>query len=117
MAKKEKKQPKMTKIELADAFVPIFCITWVLAFGYIAIFTESALLTHITVTPIFFLYSLYLVFSAVFCYKELEILKAWGKDTYEVEKRYRKKAPRLEKGKLIAAGCIFVAGVLLCIFI
>jgi len=117
MAKKNKNQPKMTKVELYDAFVPIFCVTWVLAFGYIAIFNESALLTHIAITPIFFAYALYLVCSAIYTYKELEILQAMGKDTYEVEKRHRKKAPKLEKGKLIAAGCIFVAGVLLCIFI
>ncbi len=117
MSKKNKKQQAMTKIELYDAFVPIFCVTWVLAFGYIALFNESALLTHIAITPIFFAYALYLVFSAVYTYKELELLKAWGKDTYEVEKRHRKKAPKLEKGKLIAAACVFVAGVLLCIFI
>ena len=73
---KNKKQFKMTKIELYDAFVPIFCICWVLTFGYIAVFNGSALLTHIAVTPIFFLYSIYLVFSAIYCYKELDILKA-----------------------------------------
>lgn len=112
-----KKTYKMTKIEVFDTFVPIFSVCWVLVFAYIALFTESSLLAMITVMPMFFIYGLYLIGSAIYCYKEVEILKALDMDTYEAEKRRRKKAPKLSVAKLsVAAGCI-VAGILLCIFL
>lgn len=48
-----KKTQRMTPIELFDTFVPIFCITWVLVFSYIALFIESSLFAMITVMPFF----------------------------------------------------------------
>lgn len=112
-----KKAYKMTKIEIFDTFVPIVCVCWVLVFAYIALFNGSSLLALITVMPVFFLYGLYLIGSAFYCYKEVEVLQALGMDTYEAEKRRRKKAPKLSVPKLaVAAGCI-VAGILLCIFL
>ena len=112
-----KKQAKMTTIEILDSFIPIFAACWVLVFAYIALFNESATLAYITVVPIFFIFALYMLGSAVYCYKELEILKAFEKDTTEIEKRHRKKAPKLSKAKLITAGCSFVAGILICILL
>lgn len=107
----------MSKIEMFDTFVPIICVCWVLVFAYISLFTKSGVLAMITVMPVFFLYGLYLIGSAIYCYKELEILKEMGRDTYEVEKRFRKNPPKLSIPKLsVAAGCI-IAGVLLCIFL
>ncbi|MBQ8894149.1 MAG: hypothetical protein IJ043_07035 [Clostridia bacterium] len=112
-----KKTNKMTTIELLDSFVPIICVCWVLVFAYIAIFCESSTLAMITVMPMFFLYGLYLVGSTVYCYKELEILEAMGKDTYEVEKKYRNQEPQLSIPKIAVAGGCFVVGILLCIFL
>ncbi len=112
-----KKQQKMKRIELLDTFIPIFAICWVLIFSYIALFNESSLLALLTVMPIFFLYGLYIIGSAIYCYKELEILKALEKDYYEVEKQYRKKAPKLSIPKLIAGGISIIIGILLCIFL
>ena len=85
-----KKKYKMTKVEMFDTFIPIIATCWVLVFAYISLFTSSNTLALITVMPIFFLYSLYLIGSAVYCYKELDILKAMEKDTYEVEKKWQK---------------------------
>ena len=112
-----KKTQRMTKIEMLDTFMPIFCITWVLVFAYIALFNKSSLLALITVMPLFFIYGLYIIGSAIYVYKELDILKELGKDTYDLEKRHRKQPPKLSITKLIVgAGCIIV-GILLCIFL
>ncbi len=110
-----KKTQKMTRIELLDTFVPIFCITWILVFAYISLFSESSLFALLTIMPFFFLYGLYSIGSAIYVYKELEILKELGKDTYEIEKRYRSKKPVLSKAKIVVgAGCIII-GIVLCI--
>ena len=112
-----KKTYKMSKIEMFDTFIPIVAACWVLVFVYISLFISSSLLALLTVMPVFFLYGLYLIGSAVYCYKELDILKAMEKDTYEVEKRWRKHPPKLSKGKIgVAIACI-VSGILLCIFL
>ena len=55
--------------------MPIFCITWVLVFAYIALFINSSLLALITVMPLFFIYGLYSIGSAIYVYKEMDILK------------------------------------------
>ena len=86
-----KKAQKMSTIEILDTFIPIFFVCWVMIFSYIAIFNESSTLAFITIVPIFFLFALYMIGSAVYCYKELEILRAFDKDTTEIEKRNRKK--------------------------
>lgn len=112
-----KKPYRMTKLELADTFVPIFCVCWVLVFAYIALFLGSNVMALITIMPVFFLYALYLVGSAVYDYKEEEILETLGRDTYEVQKRNRKKKKKLSTQKLVFAGIFFVCGVLLCIFL
>ncbi len=112
-----KKPQKMKRIELLDTFIPIFAVCWVLIFAYIALFNESGVLALITIMPVFFLFGLYMFGSAIYCYKELEILKALEKDYYEVEKQYRKKAPKLSKPKLITGGICIVAGILMCIFL
>ncbi len=112
-----KKTYKMSKIEMFDTFVPIIGVCWVLVFSYISLFIGSGTLALITVMPVFFLYGLYLIGSAVYCYKELEILRKLGQDSYEVEKRFRKNPPKLSIAKLsVAAGCI-ISGILLCIFL
>ncbi len=107
----------MSKIEMFDTFVPIIAVCWVLVFAYISLFNSSGTLALFTVMPIFFLYALYLIGSAVYTYKELDILKAMEKDTYEVEKRWRKNPPKLSTSKLIVAGICFICGILLCIFL
>ena len=112
-----KKPQKMKRIELLDTFIPIFAVCWALVFAYIAVFNESNVLALITVMPIFILYGLYIIGSAIYCYKELEILKALGKDYYEVEKQYRKKAPKLSTPKLVTGGICIVIGILWCIFL
>ena len=112
-----KKPYKMTKIELLDTFIPIFCVCWVLVFAYISLFTSSHLLALITVMPFFFLYGLYLIGSAIYYYKEVEILEALGLDAYEAKAARRKKSPRLSIQKLVFAGIFIVCGVLLCIFL
>lgn len=112
-----KKQPKMTTIEILDSFIPIFAVCWILIFAYIALFNESATVAYITVVPVFFIFALYMIGSTIYCYKELEILKAFEKDTAEIEKRNRKKAPKLSKAKLITAGCSALAGILICILL
>lgn len=112
-----KKTNKMTTIEIFDTFVPIVCICWVLVFAYISLFTESSLLAMITVMPVFFIYGLYLIGSAIYCYKEKEILEAMGRDTYEVQRRHRKNPPKLSNTKLIIAGCCIIGAILLCIFL
>ncbi len=110
-----KKTYKMTTVEILDTFLPILSISWVLVFSYISSFIRSGLLAMITVMPLFFIYGLYCIGSAIYVYKELEILKELGKDTYELEKRYRRKKPELNKAKLIVGGCSILAGILLCI--
>lgn len=112
-----KKTQKMSTIEILDTFIPIFATCWVMIFSYIALFNESSMLALIAVMPIFFLFGLYLIGSALYCYKELEILKAFEKDTAEIEKRHRKKAPKLNKTKLIIGGCCIAVGILLCIIL
>ena len=112
-----KKTYKMSKIEMFDTFIPIIAVCWVLVFSYISLFVNSGTLALFTVMPIFFLYALYSVGSAVYCYKELDILRAMEKDTYEVEKRWRKHPPKLSTAKLVVAGICFVCGILLCIFL
>lgn len=112
-----KKAYKMSKIEMFDTFVPIVAVCWVLVFAYISLFTYSDVLAMFTVMPVFFIYSLYLIGSALFCYKELDFLKAFGKDTYEVEKRWRKNPPKLSKAKLVVSAICFICGILLCIFL
>ena len=112
-----KKVQKMSTIEILDTFIPIFAVCWVMVFSYIALFNESKVLALITVMPIFFLFGLYIIGSAIYCYKELDILKAFEKDTREIEKRNRKKAPKLNKTKLIIGGCCILAGILLCILL
>lgn len=112
-----KKQQKLTKVELFDNFAPIFAACWVLALGYIALFNESTVFALITVVPMFFIYGLCVIGSAVYCYKEPEILKALGKDYREAEIRHRKKAPKLSKAKLITGGICIVVGILLYIFL
>ena len=107
----------MTKVEIFDTFIPILSVCWVLVFGYIAIFNESGLLAMITVMPIFFLFGIYLIGSAVYSYKEVEILEAMGMDAEETKRRHRKKAPKLNVPKLIVAGGCIIAGILLCIFL
>lgn len=112
-----KKTQKMSTIEILDTFIPIFAVCWIMVFSYIALFNESSVLALITVMPLFFLFGLYLIGSAIYCYKELEILKALEKDTTEIEKRNRKKAPKLNKTKLIIGGCCIAAGIALCIIL
>lgn len=112
-----KKVQKMSTIEILDTFIPIFSVCWVMIFSYIALFNESATLAYITIVPIFFLFGLYMIGSAIYCYKELEILRAFDKDTTEIKKRNRKKAPKLNKTKLIIGGCCIVAGIVLCIIL
>lgn len=112
-----KKVQKMSTIEILDTFIPIFSVCWVMIFSYIALFNESATLAYITIVPIFFLFGLYMIGSAIYCYKELEILRTFDKDTTEIEKRNRKKAPKLNKTKLIIGGCCIVAGIVLCIIL
>lgn len=112
-----KKAQKMSTIEILDTFIPIFSVCWVMIFTYIALFNESATLAFITIVPIFFIFGLYMIGSAVYCYKELEILRAFDKDTTEIEKRNRKKAPKLNKTKLIIGGCCIAAGIVLCIIL
>lgn len=112
-----KKTQRMTKIEIFDTFMPIFCVTWVLVFAYIALFTNSSVLALITVMPLFFIYGLYIIGSAIYVYKEMDILKELGKDTYELEKRYRKQPPKLSIAKLVVGASCIVAGVLLCIIL
>jgi len=112
-----KKKEPMTRVEMLDTFMPILCITWILVFSYISLFVESTTLAMITVMPLFFVYGLYLIGSAIYVYKELDILKEMGKDTYALEKRYRKKGPVLSKMKLIVGGSFILAGILLCIFL
>ncbi len=112
-----KKTQKMSTIEILDTFISIFAVCWVMVFSYIALFNESSILALITVMPLFFLFGLYIIGSAIYCYKELEILKTLEKDTTEIEKRNRKKAPKLNKTKLIIGGCCILAGVLLCILL
>ena len=80
-----KKTYKMSKIEMFDTFVPIIAVCWVLVFAYISLFVSSSTLAMITVMPVFFLYAIYLVAGAYYCYKEVDVLKAFGKDTYEAE--------------------------------
>lgn len=112
-----KKTQRMTKVEIFDTFMPIFCVTWVLVFAYIALFANSSLLALITVMPLFFIYGLYIIGSAIYVYKELDILKELGKDTYELEKRYRKQPPKLSITKLVVGASCIVAGILLCIIL
>lgn len=112
-----KKQYQMSRLEMLDIFLPIFGGSWALAFTYISYFARSSVLALITVMPIFFLYSLYLLGSAVYVYKETEILEAMGKDSTDVKARNRKKPPQLNKTKLIFAAIFFVCGVLLCILL
>lgn len=112
-----KKQPKMKTVEILDTLIPIFAICWILVFAYIAYFNSSATLALITVMPVFILFGLYMFGSAYYCYNELEILKKLGKDYYEVEKQYRKKAPKLSVGKLIAGGCSILIAILFCIIL
>ena len=112
-----KKTQKMSTIEITDTFITIFAICWVMVFAYISLFNESGLLALITVMPLFFLFGLYMIGSAVYCYKELEILNAFGQDTSEIEKKHRKQAPKLNKTKLIIGGSCIFAGVLLCILL
>ena len=112
-----KKTQKLSTIEILDTFIPIFSVCWVMIFSYIALFNESKILASITVIPLFFLFGLYLIGSAFYCYKELEILKAFEKDIAEIEKRHRKKTPKLNKTKLIIGGCCIAAGILLCIIL
>lgn len=114
---KKKQKVKMSRLEILDTFLPIFGGCWVFAFGYISLFTESSVLGLITVMPIFFLYSLYLIGSAVYCYKEVEILDALGKDSEKAKALCRKKAPRLSQKRLIFAGIFFVIGILCCILL
>ena len=114
MAKKKQQQNPM---ELPDSLVPIFLAAWALAFIYISYFSDSALLAKLTVAPAFFLYALYLLFSALFIYKEVEFLDAMGKDSSKAKAKRRQKAPKLSKGKLIAAGISFILGLLLCILL
>ncbi len=115
MAKKQKY--KMTTVEKLDNMLPVFCITWVLVFAYISLFVESTLLAMFTVMPIFFFYGLYTIGSAIYVYKELDILKELGKNTYELERRYLQQPPKLSKVKLgVGAGCI-ITGILLCILL
>ena len=115
MAKKQK--VKITTIEKLDSYVPIFCITWVLVFAYISLFNESTLMALITVMPLFFIYGLYSIFSAIYVYKEMDILKELGRDTRELERRYRKQPPKLSVAKLTVGGGCILAGILLCIFL
>lgn len=112
-----KKTQKMSTIEILDTFIPIFAVCWVMVFSYIALFNESCSLALLTVMPLFFLFGLYIIGSAVYCYKELEILKAFEKDTTEIEKRNRKNPPKLNKTKLIVGGCCIAAGIVLCIIL
>lgn len=114
---KAKRKKQTDKIELSDTFVSIFVVCWVMVFSYIAIFNNSGILAKITVVPVFFLYGLYLIGSAVFQIKELEILKALGRDTFEVERRLRKNPPKLSPLKLVFAGISIAAGILCCIFL
>lgn len=112
-----KKTYKMTKIEIFDTFVPIICVCWVLVFAYISLFIKSSVLALITVMPVFFIYGLYLIGSAIYCYKELEILEAMGRDTYEIQKRNRKNPPKLSIPKIIVAACCIIVGIILCVFL
>jgi hypothetical protein len=71
----------------------------------------------ITVIPMFFIYGLCVIGSAIYCYKEPEILKALGKDYREAEIKHHKKAPKLSIAKLVTGGICIVIGILLCIFL
>ncbi len=112
-----KKTYKMSLQEQLDAFIPIIAVVWVLIFSYISYFIPSKTLALITVMPVFFLYALFSIGSALYTYKELEIAEALGKDTYEIKKRHLKKKPKLNTGKLTASGISAVVGILLCIFL
>lgn len=112
-----KKQQKMTRIELLDNFAPIFAACWVLALGYIALFNESGLFALITVVPMFFLYGLYVIGSAIYCYKEPELLKLLGKDSRKAELKRHKKTPKLSIAKLTTGGICIILGILLCIIL
>ena len=112
-----KKQPKMKTVELLDTFIPIFAVCWFLVFGYISLFIESGVMAIVTIVPIMILFGLYMFGSAYYCYNELEILKKLGKDYYDVEKQFRKKAPKLSIAKLVAGGCSFLIAILLCIIL
>ena len=112
-----KKTYKMTLQEQLDSFIPIIAVVWVLVFAYISYFVSSSTLALFTVMPVFFLYAIFTAGSALYTYKEVEILEAMGKDTATVKKRNLKKAPKLSKGKLITAAVCFTIGVLLCIFL
>ena len=112
-----KKTYKMTIQEQLDTFIPIIAVVWILVFAYISYFVSSNVLALFTVMPVFFLYALFSLGSALYSYKEAEILEALGKDTYAVKKRNLKKAPKLSKGKLLSAGISFLAGILLCILL
>ncbi len=112
-----KKKYQLSRLEMLDTFLPILGGCWALAFTYISYFAESSLLAYLTVVPVFFLYALYLLGSAIYIYKEAEILEALGKDTAEVKAKHRKKAPILSKKKLIFAAIFFLCGILLCILL
>ena len=112
-----KKQTKMTRVEILDTVIPIFAACWVMVFAYISLFNESGLLAKLTVAPILILYGLYLIGSALYCYKEVEILKAMERDYYEAEKRHRNKPAKLSKNKLITAAALFLTSILLFIFL
>ena len=107
----------MKTIEILDTFIPIFVVCWVLVFGYISLFVESGTLAILTMVPIIILFGLYLFASAFYCYKELELLKAFGKDYSEAERQYRKKAPKLSIGKIVIGGICILIAILLCIFL
>ncbi len=112
-----KKNYKMTLQEQLDTFIPIIAVVWILVFAYISYFIPSTTLAMFTVMPVFFLYAIFSLGSAIYTYKEAEILEALGKDAYEVKKRNLKKAPKLNIGKLVMAAISFLGGILLCVFL
>jgi hypothetical protein len=112
-----KKQPQSNTIEILDSLISIVAACWILVFAYISYFNTSGTLALFTVMPVFILFGLYLIGGAVYSYKEIEILKALEKDTREAESRHRKKAPKLNRFKIIFGIICILCGILLCILL
>ena len=112
-----KKITKPSLIETIDTILALIVICWLLVFGFIAAFSESVAMVFVTVSPILILYGLYLIGSAVYSYKELEILRALEKDTKAAEEKRRSAKPKLNKTKLIFAAVCIVAAILLYIIL
>ena len=112
-----KKTNKTNLSETLDSIIAIVVICWLLVFAFISAFAESVALVDVTVSPVLILYGLYLIGSAFYHYKELEILQAFEKDTKAIEEKLRKHPPVLNKTKLILAAASIIIAILLYIFL